>query len=249
MSLVQTDWNDPDSPIKLNDGLSLEALQGAIIVSHTRLFLSSLNTDKGVKLTAAGNLNRKYVEQMLDEFSWPGQDIAEIRRMNKVINEEDFSGLHFIRVACEVAKLTRKYKGTLRLSRLGRSLLEDGSAGLLMSELFIGIFQRFNLAYMDRFDVEDSLTPQMSLILYGISKLANDYVSPDELANLTLDPIECPGDYLTPDMIFEDRVLRYLCWFGLMEKRAKAANDQRFRDYLYRKTPLFDQFLSFNLVG
>jgi hypothetical protein len=42
-------------------------------------------------------------------------------------------------------------------------------------------------------------------------------------------------------------VLRYLEWFGLLETVQMAANDQEGEQHLYRKTPLFDSFLSFDV--
>ena len=48
----------------------------------------------------------------------------------------------------------------------------------------------------------------------------------------------------SPEVIFRVRVLRYLEWFGLLEKARVAANDQLVQKHLYRKTPLFDRFLS-----
>jgi hypothetical protein len=247
MSLVQTYWDEPDCPVKLNNKLTLADLKDVSVIHHARLLLRHFDTDKGVKLTAAGNLNRKFVEQMLNDFSWPGYNVEMTRRLNKVFNEEDFMPLHFIRVICEVAKLTRKYKGHLKPSRLGRSLLDDDSAGLLMDELFTGVFQHFNLAYMDRVGVEDNLTPQMGLILYGISKLADNYVTPDELATLPIDAFREEHHLWSPEVLFEMRVLKYLEWFGLMERRKHAANDQRSRNYVYRKTKLYDRFIRFEL--
>ena len=43
----------------------------------------------------------------------------------------------------------------------------------------------------------------------------------------------------------EARILRPLVWFGLLESRtrAKSAVDRR----LYRKTPLFDRFVKFDV--
>jgi hypothetical protein len=44
---------------------------------------------------------------------------------------------------------------------------------------------------------------------------------------------------------FEQRVLRYLWWFGLMEKARPAANDDWQQPRLYRKTVLYDRMLQF----
>ena len=47
--------------------------------------------------------------------------------------------------------------------------------------------------------------------------------------------------------MFRARVLWYLEWFGLLEVVPLAANDELNERYRYRKTPLFDRFLSFDV--
>ena len=47
----------------------------------------------------------------------------------------------------------------------------------------------------------------------------------------------------------EATVLRPLLWFGLLEYRQDDIPDERFEKMrLYRKTPLFDRFLSFDVT-
>ncbi|WP_460630475.1 hypothetical protein [Insolitispirillum peregrinum] len=48
-------------------------------------------------------------------------------------------------------------------------------------------------------------------------------------------------------LAFESRVLQYLCWFGLLEQKNPAANDDWQQHRLYQKTPLYDRFLQFVL--
>jgi hypothetical protein len=48
-----------------------------------------------------------------------------------------------------------------------------------------------------------------------------------------------------PVAAFEARVLRYLCWFGLMEQSRPAANDDWRQPRLYRKTMLYERMLQF----
>ena len=68
---------------------------------------------------------------------------------------------------------------------------------------------------------------------------------------LTTLPIENPRPDLPTylESLFRARVLRYLEWFGLLEKLPAAANDDLVNQFLYRKTPLYDRFLSFDLGG
>ena len=46
----------------------------------------------------------------------------------------------------------------------------------------------------------------------------------------------------------EARILRPLLWFGLLEHRAEKAPGARFAErHFYRKAPLFDRFLTFDV--
>ena len=46
----------------------------------------------------------------------------------------------------------------------------------------------------------------------------------------------------------EARILRPLLWFGLLEYRSEKLPDSRFATrHYYRKTPLFDRLLSFDV--
>jgi len=247
MVLIDADWLKPDGAVRLNGDLSLTDLQGSLILNHARLVLSHMEAEKGVKLTSTGNFNRKFVEWMVQEFDWPGYEPGAVWRLNKILNEPDFLPLHFIRVALDVSGLTRKHKGTLRISRLGRTLLAPDAAGELLVVLFYGVFQRYNLGFLDRRPVRDNFQPQIGLTLFLMSRLADEPCSIEELVNTTISPLEEDSKPFQPKNVFQWRVLRYLEWFGLMEKSPSAANDEWASSYLYCKSPLYDRFLSFNV--
>lgn len=247
MALVDADWLASDGPIRLNGSLSLKDLQGSLILNHARLVMQHLETSGGIKLTAGGNFNRKFVVQMVEEFEWPGYESEVIWKLNKVLNEEDFVPLNFLHGLLDVAGLVRKYKGTHRLSRLGRSFLSPDEAGELMVVLFDGLFQRYNLGYLDRWQVRDNFQAQIGLTLFLMSKFADKLSSPEDLVTTTIDPLEEHSGPFKPKHIFRWRVLRYLEWFGLMETMPAAANDEWGSHDLYLKTPLYDLFLSFHI--
>jgi hypothetical protein len=74
-----------------------------------------------------------------------------------------------------------------------------------------------------------------------MSKVAETPRSPEELLAMTTLPIDPPqSDYpFRPEAIFRVRVLRYLEWFGLLEKVRLAANDQVEQQHLVRPFPVF----------
>ncbi len=248
MALLQADWRG-DGPIRLNDSLSLPDLSGCLVLDHARLVMREMAADKGVKLTATGNFSRKFVERMVQEFRWPGYEPEKAWWLNKVLNEPDFTPLHFLRALIDVAGLGRKYKGTFRLSRLGRSLLAPEAAGELNAVLFDATWHRYNIAYLDGMPATDGFQPQLGLTLFMIGKVAHIPRSAKQLltaGTLPIDPPESEYPYY-PEATFRARVLRYLEWFGLLEAMPVAANDELIERYLYRKTPLFDRFLSFDV--
>jgi hypothetical protein len=248
MALLDADWLS-EGPIRLNESLSLSDLSGCLVLNHARLVMEHMAADKGVKLTTTGNFSRKFVEQMVQDFRWPGFEPEVVWRLNKVLNEADYAPLDFLHALIGLAGLGRKHKGTFRLSRLGRSLLPPEAAGELNAVLFDATCNRYNLAYLDGRPVNESFQPQIGLTLFLMSKVAETPRSPEDLLAITTLPINPPqSDYpFRPEAIFRVRVLIYLEWFGLLEKERVAANDQLIQEHLYRKTPLFDRFLSFDV--
>ncbi len=108
---------------------------------------------------------------------------------------------------------------------------------------------RYNLAYLDRRPFKESFQPQIGLTMFLMSQVAETPRLPEELLAITALPIDPPqSDFpFRPETVYHARVLRYLEWFGLLEKVRIAANDQVGEQHLYRKTPLFDRFLSFDI--
>ena len=238
-----------DSPTRINANLNLSDLDGSRVLNHARLVLSALEEEGGAKLTATGNISRKFVTRMVEEFRWPDHEKEVIYSLNKVVNEEDFLPLHYLHVVMKEAGLLRKYKGLLKPSRLGRAMLDEGAAGELMRLLFTATFDMFTTAYIDRVPIRSWPQEQAGLTLYLLSQAASEWTRPDILmrrvAIPTLEVINAPYDF--PEHAFSGRILRYLVWFGLMEMRSPRALDKLAVKREYRKTPLYDRFLTFDM--
>ena len=84
---------DGVGPCRVQEDLPLAALADTSVLPNARLFMMALE-DSGAKLTARGNLNRKFVEMLLDRLHWRGSDAAEIRTVCNTVNEQDFKRLH-----------------------------------------------------------------------------------------------------------------------------------------------------------
>ena len=237
---------DGMGPCQMSETLPWTALATTGVVPGARILMAELE-GKGAKLTGQGNLNRKLVEKLMDH--WPDDEAAEVRSISKVVNEWDFNPAMYLHAVLRVARLVRHEKGYLKLTRKGRALLPEDAAGRLQALLFRTTFTRFNLAYLDRWDEPNPFKPQISLILYLMAQVFTDWRSVDALLRTVTIPMVNKLDsrpLSRPESFFELRVLRYLCWFGLVEQAAHA-NDDFFASRLYRRTPLYDRTLSFVL--
>lgn len=236
-----------DGPTVINEDLSLDELSGSTVLKHARLFLAELSLEK-VKLTAKGNLNRKFVNRMCDAFEWPGYEAERLRKYNRTINEHDHLPLNIIHIIVSMSGLARKYRGHLVITKHGKTLLQDDRAGELQAVLFKTTYDNFNLGYLDRVPLEGVFQPQIGLTVFLIGKVAKNWLSPDDLLRLTVLPVDefFTSDYDHPLWAFEVRVLKTLRWFGLLEKEVLSEPDAYPEKYQIRKSKLFEQFLSFN---
>lgn len=238
---------DGSGPCRLREDLPFSALADTSVLPGARLFILALD-GKDAKLTAKGNLNRKLVEMLVDRLQWHGRDATEIRSVCNVINEQDFTPAMYLHAVFRLAGLARSQRGVLKLTKNGRSLLPEEQAGRLQALLFRTTFARYNPAYLDRFDMPEVFAHQISLILYLIGQFCADWREASALMRSVVFPtkeLTEPKHAGLPVAAFEARVLRYLCWFGLMEKRRDAANDDWGQPRLYRKTALYDRMLEF----
>ncbi len=238
---------DGTGPCQVQENLPFAALAGTTALPNARLFMMALE-DSGAKLTARGNLNRKFVEILLDRLQWQGCDAAEIRSACNTINEQDFTPAMYLHAVFRLAGLVRSEKGLLKLTRKGRMLLPKEQAGRLQGVLFRATFARYNPAYLDRFNMPEVFAPQISLILYLIGQFCTDWRAAGALMRSVTFPTKELTEPKYPDLpviAFEARVLRYLCWFGLLEEAHPAANDDWRQARLYRKTALYGQMLQF----
>ena len=254
--LIYGDWEGQKATVVLNKELSLNDLDKAEILTNARVFLRALLESRGTKATSAGNLNRKFVQQMVEMMTWPTGFLEDLRSFRKTWNEEDVFLLHILRVVLVLGGLVRKFKGSFRVTKKGERLTQENDAGDLYATLFQTFFRKFNLGYLDRCPECLGVQQTIAYSLFMVSRHATNWVSPQQLARklfLTAVSAEIPlSPYGNDDevLISETRILRPLVRFGLIERQDREER-ALFRLPLgrIRKTVLFDAFLNFSLGG
>ena len=236
--------------IRLEPNLAEAEISGSAIVANALTLLRRAADTDGLKLTATGNLSRAVVEEMSGIMEWPGYDKNELFGFHKFINEPDFLPLHFIRILTQAAKLIRTYRGKLVTTPLGRKILNREQHGPLQAVLFHVAFWRLNLGYFDRYAVDTWPQNEVGVVLWSLSASAHDWLPRETLTRLCASPVigvlESQWDFGSSAM--EARILRPLWWFGLLEARNQEKSPTEFvGSRLYRKAPLFDRFLKFDV--
>jgi len=234
--------------IRLEPNLAKTEISGSAVTANALLLLRRAAETGGLKLTATGNLSRAVVEEMCGIIEWPGYDKDELWYY-KVINEPDFLPLHFIRLLIQTAKLVRTHRRKLVPTPLGRRLLAAERHGPLQAVLFHVAFWRLNLGYFDRYPIDSWPQNEIGVVLWSLSASAHDWLPRETLTRLCASPVgvlESTWDFGSSAM--EARILRPLLWFGRLESRTegRSPTEMVYRR-LYRKAPLFDRFVKFDV--
>ena len=237
-------------PIRLASNLSQEEIERSAIARNALILMQAAATGPGLKMTVTGNLARDVVAEMIDLFTWPGFDKEQAFQMNRVINEPDFLPLFFLRHIVEAGKLVHRHKGHLKITPAGRRILDVRDQGGLQAVLFRLTFWLLDLAYLGRGLHHGWPQCDIGIVLWCLSIAANDWQSPDRLTRLCTIPIDDVVNATrdTASLAMGATILRPLLWFGLLEYREESMDGDRLnRNQFYRKTPLFDRFLSFDI--
>lgn len=240
----------PGSAIHLARNLSPDEIGRSAVASKMAILLRTATDAPGLKLTATGNLSRSVVAEMVDRFAWPDFDKAKAFRLNKVVNEPDFLPLLFLRQVAEAMRFLRKSKGHVRASPFGRAALDEANLPALQALLFDVTMWRINLSAFGRGLHGRWPQGDVGVVLWSLSVAANDWQSPERLTRLCAIPIHSvlATEWDSSSMAMEARILRTLHWFGLLDHKREAIEGQRFGErHFYRKTRLFDRFLSFDV--
>ena len=239
-----------EGPIHMATDLSIEEINQSAIARNTIILLRAASIEPGLQLTATGNLSRAVVAAMLDAFTWPAFDKADVLRHNKVVNEPDVLPLFFVRHLVMASKLLRRHKGYLRMTPLGRKMLLPQGLPSLQAILFDRTFRGLDLSYLCRGLHGDWPQRDAGRVLWSLSAAANEWETPERLTRLCTIPVNGVLDstWDSGSSAMEARILRTLLWFGLLEARdADGGGPAYARRHLYRKTTLFDRFLSFDV--
>lgn len=139
------DEMDDVASIKINPNFLNREEVNSPILKQVDLLLNSIG-EKGLKLTAKGNLPTKVVKELV--LCCPTESDAKYFKFTKRFIEDEQIPAVRVRVLCEVAKLIKVSKGKMHHTKLAQVYMKASDA-----EKFIYLLWQFaevNLAYFDR---------------------------------------------------------------------------------------------------
>jgi hypothetical protein len=130
-------------------------------------------------------------------------------------------------------------------------MMEEPNVPALQALLFHITMWHLDLAYLSRGLHHGWPQQDAGIVLWSLSVAATDWQTRERLSRLCTIPINGVLDQAwdTGSFAMEAQILRPLLWFGLLEHREENTDSDRFGSrHLYRKTALFDRFLSFDVT-
>ena len=231
--------------IMLNNMLGEAELDGSPMTTNGMKLLQHVAETGGIELTKSGFFNRKCVVWAAEEFQWSGYEPAQIYRLNKVLNEQDFPPLSVMHELMLLGRLIRHRKGRAILTSAGKTML--GNFGQLQALLFETYFTSYDFGADARFPsyIEHD---DYRHFLGVVANRLGDWATLVDFANWCLPVPLIPSTRGRPEfeacLHLKFNFVRPLRWLGLMEEE-DAPHMTPIEQGRIRKTELFDKFLHF----
>ena len=239
-----------DRALRLATDLTEAELDGSAFVRNALILLREIGGEETVWRTNDGRLNKAGVAGMRTLMSWPGMEATEQFRAGKSYYEQQVGELHLLRSVTTMAGLIEPGGLWLKLTSLGLGMLEPGRRGALLALLFRQAFWHRDLSTFvsGRPRNLPGWWPQgdIGAVLWSISAVAADWQNAATLTALCTvpeDTMPTAAHWDPAATMFARHILDPLRWFGLVEYRGPEVS----LDVRWRKTALFDRFLSFDV--
>jgi hypothetical protein len=129
-------------------------------------------------------------------------------------------------------------------------MLSDARQGSLLAILLHIAFWHMDLGYFGRGLLGSWPQADIGIVLWSLSVSAGDWQTTEKLTRLCTipEPAILSGTWDRTHYAMEAPILRPLLWFGLLEYRSEQVPDTQLTAWhYYRKAPLFDRLLAFDV--
>ena len=141
-----------EAPIVWHQKPDLKTLHESPMFNVVHALLSMIWHEKGIKLTAIGNLNRKAITEIYAKGDLPDYFIET--GITALHSESDWPVIHNVKQVLLLTPLVKKSKNKLLLTKQGQKYLEKERWDNIFKDFFVAYATRFNWAYNDGFKDE-----------------------------------------------------------------------------------------------
>jgi hypothetical protein len=231
--------------IKLKPASSnADLLDQSHLFRGARLILAYAEEQGSIPLTPSKAFKRVFVNWAAEAFVWPHWTVVDLYRVNKVLNEYDFGPLQLLHQLLIDLKLGRHYKGTFRITKLGREMIARPSE--LFDVLVPFFLFNVNHSYYSRFEEQTFRDWETALNILNVE--AENGLSLGEFCSSVFGtaPRSREQQWQAESELYTG-ILRPLCWAGLLdEQRSKGGG---LATNSYQKTPLWSDMLALKTDG
>ena len=260
-ALLYSRLSEASSPLLLASDLSESELEGSRTMTNARRFLQAMRDEAPVRATKQlGYLSRSFATRMLRELEWSGDQLAEYFAPRKHVDEVDFHALYQLRAMLQQSGLVRKHRDAFHLTKRAERLLDRELWGELYRTIFLGWFDKTNIALADGLPEDPTMQAYLPFTLWVLHHQASEWKTADELV-----PYLPHDEELWASVEYEwarrfgrsrqrndlvciaiqRRILDPLVDFGLIE-RDPETSVRRGETVRWRVTPLFSRFITFD---
>ena len=240
-------FNGPESPIRIKYVGKASELGRSVMFDNLQVFLRLISEGK-VGVDEGSNLTPDSLELLLETTNWPGYDLERTRHLTRPLREDIIGPLDFLKALATECDLIKVDRDRIEICEYGHRILQKQINLVLVRRVFEAAFSKVNPRTLTKL-AHPWVHEQSGVILWGLSITADKPRSADALTRYCFVPPKqfFEGKLKVLDIYMRSVFLQPLTWFGLMETQVVEADDANEHGLLYKKTPLFDQFLQFDI--
>jgi len=147
MHLILYQTLDKESPLSFREDMNPETIEKIPFVKLSKEFLAIIEQHKELKLTAKGNLPPKICKELYGKKILVEDAIES--GLVKLSREADSLVIQNLKIVATLARLIKKRKNKLSLTKLGKKIIDKKLDVELFQRLFTTYSQKFNLGFHD----------------------------------------------------------------------------------------------------
>lgn len=200
--------------------------------------INQIDADKGLKLTATGNLPVKVIKEIYSKKILTQYDIEV--GISKLSKETDSNAIHVAKIIGQLSGIFRKANNRIFITKKGKQFSKNNNN---LEHILLTYGTKFNLAYLDGFEDEELGNRSYIYILYllylfgdkpkDINFYAEKYFKAFNYNNV---------ENKFKESCFNSRLFhRFFLYFGLIKITGK------WDEVKIERTDLFDKYISFDI--